>query len=98
MNIMNSLVNDVSEWIASEASKLTSYNNVDLGLNCIKTHYNFYLLITLEVLKGCWKKTLDIFNKVQKSLENHWKHLYYFESNWDIFENSGHDKLKISGI
>ena len=43
MNIMNLLVNDVSEWIASEASKLTSYNNVDLGLNCIKTHYNFNL-------------------------------------------------------
>ena len=40
---MNSLVNDVSEWIALEASKLTSYNNVDLGLNRIKRHYNFNL-------------------------------------------------------
>ena len=26
MNIMNSFVNDIFEWIASEASKLTSYN------------------------------------------------------------------------
>ena len=38
MNIMNSFVNDIFKWIASETSKLTSYNNVDLGLNCIKTH------------------------------------------------------------
>ena len=37
MTIMNSFVNDVFEWIASEVSKLTSYI-VDLGLNCIKTH------------------------------------------------------------
>ena len=53
-------------------------------------------LITLEVLKGFWKKKLDIFNKVRKSLENHWKH--YFGSHWDIFENSGHDKMNVSGI
>ena len=69
MNIMNSLVNDVSEWIASEASKLTSYNNIELGLNCIKTHYNFNLYITLEVLKGCRKK-LWIFSTKSRSL---WK-------------------------
>ena len=37
MNIMNLFVNDVFEWIASQVSKLTSYN-VALGLNCIKTH------------------------------------------------------------
>ena len=34
---MNLFVNDVFERIASQVSKLTSYN-VDLGLNCIKTH------------------------------------------------------------
>ena len=70
MNIMNSFVNDIFERIASEASKLTSYNNVDLGLNCIKTHYNFNLLITLEVLKGCRKKNFGHFQQKSRSL---WK-------------------------
>ena len=73
---MNSFVNDVFEWIASEVSKLTSYNNVDLGLKLYQNTLKFLPFnnfgspqkLLEKTFQGHFQQSLEVFGKSLETL------------------------------